>query len=502
MCIFITSIKWGPRRPHFLWRKNMTIDYNLILDVDSYKTPMFLQYPNDAKSLCSYIESRFGNFNETVIYGLKYYIDRYLSTKITKEMIDEAEYEIELQGMIFNRKGWEYILEKYNGNLPLIIKALPEGTVVNTKTLIVSIETTDEKCKWLGQYIETALLRAVWYPTTVATYSYKILKDIIYPFAKKSMDDVSLYRFKLVDFGARGGSSYESVNLAGSAHLLNFEASDTISCHKLIRKYYNKVGFISSSVPASEHSTITSWGRRDEILAYKRMLELFADKDSEYKKPIIACVADSYNIVNAIENMFGEELKGEIQKSDTLIGIRPDSFIPIAMVVMCLEKLGQKFGYTTNSKGYKILNNVRIVQGDGVDYKSISEICQYMDMAKWSLDNITFGMGGALHQKLNRDSQGFAQKCCAKLIDENGIEKWIPIQKDPITDSNKKSKSGKMDVYYDSKQKKYITISGFSAESIGKTSALKVFYNNAPVNNNFNDYDTMRDNIKKSLEAA
>lgn len=483
---------------HFFLEEQM---YNLILDSDAYKTPMFLQYPPEVKNLFSYIESRFGKYDETVFYGLQYYLKKYLSTKITKEMIDEAEYEINLQGMFFNRQGWEHIINEYGGTLPLLIKSIPEGTVVNNKTAVVTVETKDEKCKWLGQYIETALLRAIWYPTTVATISYKILKDTIYPFSQKSMDDPSLYRFKLVDFGARGGSSLESVNLAGSAHLLSFEASDTMSCNTFIRKYYNKKGFISGSIPAAEHSTITSWGRTKECNAIKKMLDLYASNDSEYKRPMTAIVADSYDIVNTIENIFGGILKQQIVSSDTIIFCRPDSFVPLAMVVMALEKLGQEFGYTVNSKGYKVINNVRIVQGDGVDDKSIKEIVQYMDMAKWSLDNITFGMGGALHQKLNRDTNGFAQKCTAKQVDDRGELKWVPFQKDPITDSSKKSKSGKLDVYYDQKTKLFKTISGFSAESLGKKSALVPMFDIGTVDSNFRNYDAMKESIKQTLRA-
>lgn len=478
------------------------MEYNLILDVDSYKTPMFLQYPPESLNLFSYIESRFGKFDETVMFGLRYYIKKYLSTKITKEMIDEAQYEIELQGMIFNRDGWEYILNTYNGSLPIRIKAIPEGTVVNISTPLVTVETLDEKCKWLGQYIETALLRAIWYPTTVATYSYKVLKDIIYPFAQKSMDDVSLYRFKLVDFGARGGTSYESVLLAGTAHLLSWEASDTIACNRFIRSYYNGKGFLSGSVPASEHSTITSWGRSKEAKAYKTMLDLYASDTSEYKKPMVAIVADSYDIVNAIENIFGGTLKDQITTTDTIITIRPDSFVPLAMVVMALEKLGQTFGYTINSKGYKVINNVRIIQGDGVNYESIKEIVQYMDMAKWSLDNVTFGMGGALHQKLNRDTQGFAQKLAAIQVMDKDDLKWIPVQKDPITDSSKKSKGGFLDVYYDEKKRKFINVSGFSAESLGKQSALKSYYDIGPVEENFDDFCIIKSRVKENLEKT
>jgi nicotinamide phosphoribosyltransferase len=58
----------------------------------------------------------------------------------------------------------------------------------------------------------------------------------------------------------------------------------------------------------------------------------------------------------------------------------------------------------------------------------------------WSADNIAFGMGGALLQQLNRDTQKFAFKCSAARIGEE----WKPVFKDPVTDPGKNSKHGRL----------------------------------------------------------
>ena len=110
-----------------------------------------------------------------------------------------------------------------------------------------------------------------------------------------------------------------------------------------------------------------------------------------------------------------------------------------------IQILGEKFGYTTNAKGFKVLNNVRLIQGDGVNEHTIRMILGDFLINGWSADNIAFGMGGALLQQVDRDTQKFAMKCSAAEI--NG--RWVNVQKDPATDSGKKSKAGRVTLYKD-----------------------------------------------------
>jgi nicotinamide phosphoribosyltransferase len=45
--------------------------------------------------------------------------------------------------------------------------------IVPTGVPLVQVETTDPRLPWLATFIETALLRAIWYPATVATVSWQ-----------------------------------------------------------------------------------------------------------------------------------------------------------------------------------------------------------------------------------------------------------------------------------------------------------------------------------------
>jgi nicotinamide phosphoribosyltransferase len=413
----------------------MKLAKNILLNTDSYKVSMFKQYPVGTTGVYSYIESRGGRYDQTVFFGLQAFIKEYLLEPITQADIDIADEILTAHGEPFNREGWEYILSAHGGYLPVVIRAVPEGTVVPVKNVLATIENTDPKAFWLTTYLETALLRAVWYPTTVATQSYTIRKVILDALEKTG--DPSLIDFKLHDFGARGVSSLESAGIGGAAHLVNFMGSDTITGVLYARQYYN-AGVAGFSIPAAEHSTITSWGRESEVDAYRNMLTQFAKPGS-----IVAVVSDSYDVFNAASKLWGEELKEQVVASGATVVIRPDSGDPDTVCRKLIQILGDKFGYTTNAKGYKVLNNVRLIQGDGVNEHTIRMILGGFAAYGWSADNIAFGMGGALLQQVDRDTQKFAMKCSAALV--NG--EWVDVQKDPITDSGKKSKAGRVQLW-------------------------------------------------------
>jgi nicotinamide phosphoribosyltransferase len=413
----------------------MKLAKSIILNTDSYKVSMFKQYPAGTTGVYSYIESRGGRYDQTVMFGLQAFIKEYLLDPITQADIDTADAILTAHGEPFNREGWEYILRVHNGYLPVVIRAVPEGTVVPVKNVLATIENTDPQCFWLTTYLETALLRAVWYPTTVSTQSYTI-KKVILDYLERTGDPTTI-NFKLHDFGARGVSSMESAGIGGAAHLVNFMGTDTITGILYAREYYN-AGIAGFSIPAAEHSTITSWGRDNEVKAYANMVTQFAKPGS-----IVAVVSDSYDVYNAASKLWGEQLRQQVIDSGATIVIRPDSGDPVDVNRQLIEILGQKFGYTVNAKGFKVLNNVRLIQGDGVNELTIRSILGAFMAMGWSADNIAFGMGGALLQQVDRDTQKFAMKCSAALI--NG--EWIDVQKDPITDSGKKSKAGRVTLW-------------------------------------------------------
>lgn len=418
-------------------KSNLVIDLiSAILDTDSYKTSHYAQYPEGTQYISSYFESRGGAYDRIVNFGLQYYAQHYLTRPITRADIDEAESYFLPHGVPFNRAGWEHIVDAHNGYLPIEIEALPEGTVAKPGVPLWQITNTDPACPWLPQYLETMLARN-WYPTTVATRSWTI-KQIIREALEISSDNPEAeLPFKLHDFGSRGASSRETALIGGMAHLVNSQGTDTVVGLVGARHYYGEqmAGF---SIPAAEHSTITAWGRSREVDAYRNMITQFAGPGK-----IVAVVSDSYNLWEAIDKLWGDELKDEVVSNGGTIVIRPDSGKPVDVVHQTIDALMSKFGYTINEKGFKVLPPyIRVIQGDGVNERSIAEILERLLENGISASNVAFGMGGELLQNMNRDTCKFKLAASAACI--NG--EWHDISKDPITDPGKKSKPGRQAV--------------------------------------------------------
>jgi nicotinamide phosphoribosyltransferase len=284
------------------------------------------------------------------------------------------------------------------------------------------------------------MLLRIWYPITVATRS-NYIKSIIFDALVKSANDPSNeINFKLHDFGSRGVSSQESAMIGGAAHLVNFMGSDTVVGVLTAKRYYN-IAMAGFSIPASEHSSITSWGREHEVDAYRNMIKQFCKPGN-----VVACVSDSYDLFNACSKLWGETLKEEIIGSGSTMVIRPDSGDPVTVVLKTAQILEEKFGCTVNSKGFKVLNNVRIIQGDGINEHSIKNILDSLLESGYSATNIAFGMGGGLLQQLNRDTEKFAMKCSQIFRTVDGKTISVDVFKDPITDHGKKSKAGRLDL--------------------------------------------------------
>jgi nicotinamide phosphoribosyltransferase len=187
------------------------------------------------------------------------------------------------------------------------------------------------------------------------------------------------------------------------------------------------------SIPAAEHSTITTWGRAGEADAYANMVAQFGRPGG-----IFAVVSDSYDLYGAIDHIWGEQLRQRVVDSGATLVIRPDSGNPVSVVAKTMALLEARFGSDTNAKGYRVLRHVRVIQGDGVDPDSIAAILDRVVADGFCASNIAFGMGGALLQKLDRDTQAFAYKTSAAEIDGE----WRSVYKDPATDSGKRSKRG------------------------------------------------------------
>jgi len=441
--------------------------YNLILNTDSYKASHYLQYPPGTSHISCYIESRGGQYEEVLFFGLQMFLKEYLTRTISQDNIEEAESFFKQHGLVFNRQGWQHILDEHQGILPIKIEAIPEGTVLPYRNVMAQIVNTCPQCYWLPTYIETSLLRAVWYPTTVATRSWHC-KQTIKQYLERTADVYESLAFALHDFGARGASSFETAAIGGCAHLVNFSGTDTVYGALTAREYYHEP-MAGYSIPAAEHSTVIAWGEDKEQLAYENMLAQFTGKGK-----MVAVVSDSYNIFHAIEHIWGEALNDHVKNNGGTVVIRPDSGNPVEVVNKTLEILMDKFGFTVNSKGFKVLPKfIRVIQGDGISPSMIKAILAEMEANHFSAENIAFGIGAELLQKLNRDTLEFAMKASAVKIDNE----WHDVYKDPITGHEKRSKKGRLALVKTNNHYETVLIS----ELAGRENLLSPVFENGKV---------------------
>lgn len=447
---------------------------SIITDTDSYKFSQWLQYPEGTTHVSSYIESR-GGEEETVFFGLQYILKEYLEKPITIDDVEFANSIITEHGLPFNYDGWMSIVkDKGYGYLPIEITAVPEGTVMAPHNVQLQITNTVPGFGWLVSYLETLILSGVWYPSTVATKSRK-MKKIIQAAINKSGSGI--VDFKLHDFGSRGCSSRETAKVGGMAHLVNFKGTDTFIAIPAVMKYYNTTEVVGYSIPASEHSTITSWGKANEVNAFSNMIDKFSGENKIY-----ACVSDSYDIMAACDT-WGTTLKNKIIYSGGTLVVRPDSGDPLTVPVDVIKRLMYHFGYSFNEKGFKVLPSyVRVIQGDGLNEHTLPALINNILNAGLSIDNIAFGMGGGLLQAWNRDTLKYAMKASAIRIN-NGP--WIGFSKDPITDHGKKSKEGRLALIKENGVFKTVPE---TSDSLFKNELKQVFFEGKLVNETtFND---------------
>lgn len=424
---------------------------NPLLCTDVYKMGHMQQYPPGTTKVYSYLLARSDKkMPATLFYGLQYYL-KILTQKITSEMVEEfLSYRKEILGSDAPKD----VVDKMDalaelGYFPLKIRAVPEGTTVPVRNVLMTIENTVPGFHWVVGFVESLLLK-VWNTCTVASYSKKLQK-LCRRFADETCDNVDHLPFQVHDFGYRGCSSDETASISGSAHLLSFMGTDTIPAIKMVKDTYGCDGPIGLSVAATEHSVMCAYGQENEFQAFERMLDL-------YPSGIVSIVSDTYDLWQVLED-FAPRLKDRILKRNGKVVFRPDSGDPPKIIcgdddaqhesaewMGSVRLLDKTFGSEKNSKGFKVLNpKIGLIYGDGMFYERFERTLETMRDRGYASSNLVIGIGGLLLQQHNRDDQGFAIKATFALVNGERRE----LMKDPATDRKKASHQGLLALYRD-----------------------------------------------------
>lgn len=490
-------------RPHQLAARIKPITMTTIAGVpisvltDSYKATHYLQYPGATK-MVAYGEFRSGfNKDKTdtrfVAYGIRYLIESYIAKQWTLEDVDRAciFFKSHMAPMYtefpFPRELFEKFVKENNGYFPITIEALEEGTCAHVRVPVYQI-TAEGEYTPLCTFLET-LMTMIWYPTTVATLSRRSRDVIEHSFENTSELGKSspLIDSRLQDFGFRGCTSVEQSIIGGCAHLLSFNGSDTMSAAYYAQFHLNGGRPVAQSIPATEHSVMTAWPT--EQMAIENMIENFGTGT-------FACVMDSYDYTKALGEILPVVAQKQIGKGGYMV-LRPDSGDPTDAVLMGLVAAEKVFGADVNKLGYKVIRGCGVIQADGIDIEMMKKIAGSMEAAGFSAENVAYGMGGGLLQKVNRDTMSFATKL-NHIVYSDGTP--ADIMKQPQTDSGKFSHPGALAVK---------RVNGIptvfpkdSGEVKPEENLLKVVYDHGPVEGlQWADFDTVRNRVRDEWSA-
>lgn len=321
---------------------------NPAIMIDGYKTGHKDQYPENTQEVYSNFTPRNNKHfkqwkidNNVVFFGLQYFIKDCLIKEWNENFFNKPKNEVindyrELLSEYLASPQDTYHLERLHdlGYLPIVIKAVDEGTVAPIKTPLITIKNTLPDYYWLTNYLETILSCYMWLPITSATTARQY-KMLFKHYADLTSDDEGFIFYQGHDFSMRGMSSPQSAIMSGMAHLTSFTGTDTIPAIQMIKKVYGNNGdnfIIGRSVPATEHSVMCLGQKETEINTFKRLI------NDVYPTGVVSIVSDTWDYWKVITEYL-PELKDNILSRDGTVVIRPDSGNPIDIVCGTLPKI-------------------------------------------------------------------------------------------------------------------------------------------------------------------
>lgn len=346
-----------------------------------------------------------------------------------------------------NKIGVEHIGALHDlGYIPLEFCAVPEGTHVNLKHPMFTIENTHPDFYWVTNYFETLISDVMWEPCTSATTAYRYYQ-ILKKYALMTGGDLNFLPYQGHDFSMRGMVLPEGAALSGIGHLSTpFVGSDTLPAIDLIEDYYTSQALIAASVSASEHSVMTLLGKDGEYETFERLIDNQPDG-------IISLVSDGFSFWKVVGEYL-PKLKPKIMARNGTVVVRPDTGVPENILCgdMEHENIWAKkglvesewdiFGGTLNKKKYRqVDSHIGSIYGDSITEKRSKRIGSRLKKKRFASTNVTLGIGSYTYNYVTRDTHGFAIKATYGVVD--GEERLI--YKDPQTgDGSKKSARGRI----------------------------------------------------------
>lgn len=432
------------------------------------------------------------------------------------------------------------------GTLPLEVRCLPEGSLINPGVPCMTIQNTHPEFAWLVGYLETFLSAELWKVCTVATIARKF-RSIVSQYNYETSDNPEAVDYQCHDFSQRGMSGWHDFTKSAIGHLAAFNGTDSIAGIAYAKGMYPVVGdFIAGSIPATEHSVMCAGGKDGEFETIQRIIR------DVYPSGFVSVVCDSYDYFHTLSVKI-PLLKEVINARNGKTVIRPDSGNPVHIIAgyeyvcameenwesaveaieaalasdnfpeyviagkligkVCyandfsgtftilpsrktkeeikgtIEVLYEIFGGKLNSKGYKTLSDkVGIIFGDSITLQVCEETLFRIKRKGFSSECVVFGVGSYSYQYITRDTFGFAMKATWMQIDGKSVD----IYKAPKTDSSKQSAKGRVAVTVHLGEYKAIPEVDCKSNSLAIVLADGVVQSRTP-------FDTIRSRVRANL---
>ncbi len=433
--------------------------------IDFYKADHRRQYPEGTQLVYSNFtprKAREEGSHQLVFFGLQYFVKEYLIRQWNEGFFQRPKEEVmaEYRRRMDNALGKdsipvEHIADLHDlGYLPLVVKGLPEGTVVTPKIPVVTVYNTHPDFFWLTNYLESLMSAILWKPATSATTAFRY-RQAFERFAHETVGDSGLdfVYWQGHDFSFRGMSGIEDACISAAGHLLSFYGTDTVPAIDFHEEYYGADSdkeLVGGSVPATEHSVMCMGTKDNEIGTFKRLITEL------YPNGIVSIVSDTWDFWQVITEYL-PLLKANILARDGKVVIRPDSGDPVKIIVGdkdavpgspeykgAIECMWETFGGTITEKGYKLLDShIGLIYGDSITLQRQQAILEGLKQKGFASFNVVLGIGSYTYEYVTRDTYGFAMK--ATYGEVNGEPR--NIYKDPKTDDGtKKSAKGLLSV--------------------------------------------------------
>lgn len=466
---------------------------SFMLMADTYKNTNPDAMPDGLTKLTSYItprKSMFRDINKVVFFGLQGFIKEFLIDLANETFFNRdkdtvlAEYKTYLDTQIGSHSYDLGRIEKLHdlGYLPIRMKALPEGSIVDMGVPCIELTNTHPDFAWVVQWCECVIQSENFGTCNWATVAHEYRKLANYYYDKTT--DNGNPAMAMADFGFRGLGVDNGIR-ASSSWLLSFDKTSTIPAMQYIDKMYNAdcaKNHIGIGAVSLEHATVCSnlaVCESEENLLRRLLTTVYKDTSFSY-------VSDTFDYWSLIEDTL-PKLRKEINEHNGKFLVRPDSGDIVDISVKTVQKLYELFGGNVNAKGYKELNpKIGLIYGDGCQFCKINEIWTKLEELGFAANTILFGVGAYSFTAMNtpryesicltRDTFGFAMKSTDCVI--KGEE--YTIQKNPKTDLHNLKKSHK-GLCHVSKETvnghdRFVCKDGFTSETIPEDNLLTTVF--------------------------